>query len=1002
MVRPRRSTPLQALSRWLIKKPVAWAIVILVALLSVASIYYARKVEQDDDVLAFLPAGNSDVRVFQDVNRRFGGLDVAIAGVETKSVFTKDFLARMRTATTRLNATEGVGYALTLTNVEDFAPDPEKGGIRADYLVRGLPEDEAAEKALREHVLSRDDIVGNLVDETGSGTLIYCFATPGSNMRATASRIRAVIEETFPQEQKYWGGAPFISTYIFNVTQTDLRRLAPWAVLVLVLITVASFRDLIGTGLALLSTALGILMALGLMGALGQRSNIVLGSMPLILLSLGSAYAVHFLSRYYSLVRQHGVEGAVQRTLTGLGPTIAASGLIAIAALLSFSVMDIAPMRTFGVFTAIGLTAKLTLALTFVPAVLVLARLKGKAKVQEEHKPNRVLTGLMTFAQRRRTPVRIGLVALGLAAIPVAMRIDTHNDNSAFFAKDSPPDRAERFLGERFGGSMFLQVEVEGDMTHPAVLRELSHVADRIAASPDVASVSHIGEILSTIHEAMSGDRTIPDTQAKAKLLYGFLEGKRAVRQFVTEGRDRALMQIKLRSSRPEDSERALATIRGIVAEHAGARVVADVASPAKAGVEARAREATVARALALAAKYSVATTKDTAAGLDRALAAGKQPVPSEAVEKSLAAFLGSDEFVGDVPSEPADAKARVAAAAAKLGPGATTDTLTAAISAALDPKPSEEATRDLASTIARPLAEMWRRERAAAWARAIAADLALPVPQTPKGQRFVAALGSALIDLDRTSVLLPAAAGATGDAVSLGIHVTGQPIINEGLSQSVTKNQLRSLGFALLLVLLITSAVFRSALTGLLATGPALLTVGVLYASMTLLGIRLDIGTSLLASLIVGAGTDYAIHALSAWEAADGKPLSEAAARSAQVAGQGIWTNALMVACGFSVLTLGEAKPLQNVGGLTAAAMVLSAFATFLIVPAFAQKHRYGSRARMPEPSRTSDAPDVVSAEVATALGSSMQAALGSSEQGLVNDGGPATDSDSPPRSPD
>lgn len=202
---------------------------------------------------------------------------------------------------------------------------------------------------------------------------------------------------------------------------------------------------------------------------------------------------------------------------------------------------------------------------------------------------------------------------------------------------------------------------------------------------------------------------------------------------------------------------------------------------------------------------------------------------------------------------------------------------------------------------------------------------------------------------------------------------MTGQPVINEGLSQSVTRNQVRSLGFALMLVLLITSAVFRSVRTGLLATGPALLTVAVLYAAMTFLGIRLDIGTSLLASLIVGAGTDYAIHALSGWEAADERPLTEAAAKSAEVAGQGIWTNALMVACGFSVLTLGEAKPLQNVGGLTAAAMVLSAFATFFIVPAFAQKRRYVGRPRMPDPPLPSDGSEAAPAEGASALSSLM-----------------------------
>ena len=96
---------MQALSRWLVKRSVAWAIVAFVTLLSVVSIFYARKVEQDDDVLAFLPKGNRDVQVFYDVNRRFGGLDIAIAGIETKNVFSKDFLARLRALTARLNAT---------------------------------------------------------------------------------------------------------------------------------------------------------------------------------------------------------------------------------------------------------------------------------------------------------------------------------------------------------------------------------------------------------------------------------------------------------------------------------------------------------------------------------------------------------------------------------------------------------------------------------------------------------------------------------------------------------------------------------------------------------------------------------------------------------------------------------------------------------------------------------------------------------------------------------
>ena len=57
------------------------------------------------------------------------------------------------------------------------------------------------------------------------------------------------------------------------------------------------------------------------------------------------------------------------------------------------------------------------------------------------------------------------------------------------------------------------------------------------------------------------------------------------------------------------------------------------------------------------------------------------------------------------------------------------------------------------------------------------------------------------------------------------------------------------------------------------------------------------------------------------------------------------IWTNALMVAAGFFVLTLGDAKPLQNVGGLTSAAMLVAAVATFIAIPVMARRSDYGER---------------------------------------------------------
>jgi uncharacterized protein len=204
------------------------------------------------------------------------------------------------------------------------------------------------------------------------------------------------------------------------------------------------------------------------------------------------------------------------------------------------------------------------------------------------------------------------------------------------------------------------------------------------------------------------------------------------------------------------------------------------------------------------------------------------------------------------------------------------------------------------------------------------------------------------MMDLDSPTVMLPAVAGAQagGSPVrSLTAHVTGLPVMHRGLSASAASNQIKSLIFALVLVVLIMTFYSRSFLGGLLVASPTMLTLLIIYGGMGMIGVRLDIGTAMLASLILGAGVDYAVHLVSSWEAPADAPLREAASRAAERSGPSIWTNAITVALGFFVLTLGEAKPLKNGGGLTAAAMIVAAMATFLAIPVLARRRCYRQR---------------------------------------------------------
>lgn len=948
-------------ARFIAKKSSAWVTALIVIVISLISLGAGTKVKQDDDILAFLPKTNPEVQHFYEVNKRFGGLDVAIVGISTANVFNSNFLSRLASATKTLNETDGIAYALSLASVEDFTPDVEKGGIQVSYLAGTVPQNESGLQALRQKVMSRDHIVGNLISSDEKSTLIYCFAANGTEVKAMAEKVRSIVEKEFPSEAKYWGGAPFISTYIYGVTQSDLRKLAPWAVALIVLITIASFRDIVGSALALLSTAAGILISLGLMGALDVHSNIMLGSMPVILFALGSAYSIHILARYYEKASEFDCEEALVRTLCEVGPAVLASGLTTFAGLMSYVMMDIQPMRTFGVFTALGILATLILSFTFVPAVIRIANLKGKPA------PKSITDGLFAksavWITRKRIPVGVvvGLLA-GLGAF-FTLRIDSRMDNAAFFSKGSPPDQAEHFLADHFGGSLFVQLHIKGDMNDPYTLREVRLLSDRIAILPGVSSVNDVAAVIAQINEAMEGDRRIPDTSAKIALLYRFVSSNRAVAQLVTDDRGEALIQIKLSASRPAEVEPLLEKIESLAKEASSAGYIkTSLISDKNPQAQSRLAAQILARLAAATKLQGVVWTPETQKAVENRLLHLGTDISSEGLKSALKAFLSSDEFPGELPENPSDAADRAAAALARLPAGAAQSDAEQALALALELPKDSEIIQDLAASSLRPLAEMRRRELSKSRVQTLVKEASIPIPEGDKGERYKALLSNAIMDIDNDSVYIPVELSSNANEMKrIRVDVTGLPVLHRGLSRSVATNQVKSFIFAFALVAIITIVMFRSLWSGLMAIMPIVVTLLIMYGGMGYFDIRLDIGTSILASLIIGAGIDYAIHVMVSWKADAGRPLTDAAAESAKKAGLGIWINALMVAAGFFVLTLGEARPLQNVGGLTAAAMIVAAVVTFALIPALARKNKYLRPVRISDEPVSSDAESAV-----------------------------------------
>jgi predicted RND superfamily exporter protein len=627
-------------------------------------------------------------------------------------------------------------------------------------------------------------------------------------------------------------------------------------------------------------------------------------------------------------------EDAIARTVTGTGPVVLTAGLTTAVGLLSFVAMDIKPLRIFGIFTAIGIVATVVLSVTFIPAVIRIVGIGGA----DSARPFGIgiLMSSTNWLSKQRKAVSVILMAITAVGLLYAGNVESRMDQSAFYSPESPPDQADRFLRDNFGGSQFIQVLVEGDLRDPVHLRRIRQLAERMEIIDHVTRVQHVGQPVALLNEMMEGQHRIPDSRPKVESLFGFLTGNPAVRQLANEERTKALLHVQIATSKAEEIDLILEEIEGEIALQTEVpfRVV-PVDGP----------DGEAQRWEDISHRMGV---RLRGAGIEmdmsRLRAAVEQPVAvadTGSIRTAVVEHLTSSEALVPVSAERAEA---IADALVALGASPETEALDGAIAGVVELPVEDSLVGDLSWSVGTPLEEAWADAEAGAAVDGVVR--ALGIDANPD---LRATLRLMLMDRRVETVAVPDAQAPQ----ALGYTVSGLPVMHRGLSESVTANQFKSLGFALCLVAIILSAAFRSIRTGLLASAPTGLALVIIYGSMAGLGISLDIGTSMLASLIIGAGVDYAVHVLSAWYARDDEPLVMAVLRSTARVGPAVWTNALMVSVGFFVLTLGEARPLKNVGGLTSAAMLVAALVTFLVIPVLARRRHYSVE---PEPEDPAD----------------------------------------------
>ncbi len=174
-----------------------------------------------------------------------------------------------------------------------------------------------------------------------------------------------------------------------------------------------------------------------------------------------------------------------------------------------------------------------------------------------------------------------------------------------------------------------------------------------------------------------------------------------------------------------------------------------------------------------------------------------------------------------------------------------------------------------------------------------------------------------------------------TGD---LKAHLSGRANLDYHWLQLVSTSHVRSVLLSFGCVLVLTALLFRSVAAGLLCGLTVGIAVLVNYAIMGVAAIPLGVGTSMFASIAIGAGVDFPIHLLDRLRVsfAAGRGTSESIFRSAlSLTGRAMFFTSMVVALGFLLLCVSEFRTLVRFGLLVGISMATSFVASVTLLPA-------------------------------------------------------------------
>ncbi len=765
----------------------------------------------------------------------------------------------------------------------------------------------------------------------------------------------------------YIAGMPVAEALLEEFVVDDMSIFLTITIIIIAVILFLGFGTKRGIILPLASVMIGTIWIMGLMLLYGLEFNSGTITIPSIIIAVGSAYIIHYLSRYYEEILDHNytdVKEALIETTDNIQVAINLAAVTTISAFLSVTSSGIIDIKVMGILISLGITVTVILTYSFIPAILVMLPIPTSRKLtraEEISTKGTLSVGKFTF-QHSRLVFFVSLIVTVFMAMGFLF-LKTESSMTYFFMEDNPIMVADKFINKKLTGTgqmnIVFMLRDRVNTSSEGAREELARRIDTFTASyerftrnyPDLRNAAAMNDFfLEDMNEFKSSPHESQDEIEKRiyifrDILNEYFEGETDEEEMVQPADEVAVETVESESLDELSGDLSIEDLSFSAVEE-------DTLSPSEEGINdiisrIGSLETEAEKSSAKDFIRTIRDVKSTPAGKrfqgkfytlsDFFETDAKQPVTLRKIEKLATELKNMEE-----PKTYIDGKA--------VKPVGNIMSITDSLKLTYKlfyhdgnekfdkiPDVDEDGFTDKSLTDRRIIGVCMNQLLGSGedFIRSVITEdlqmLQFMVFMRSDKADFLTAFNRNFNEV--SGELFP-----KDDPYVEKIIISGNPAVNMAMNKMLFDQQIKSIAITIFAVFIVCLFIFRSLTGGILSIIPITLTVVINLGIMGWLDFPINYSTVVIASIAIGAGIDYTLHFLLRFKYEHinkGDRFDQAYFSTLGTTGKAIIISAVSVAAGFGVLILSTFNMLKISGLMVALAMLLSATLSLTVLPA-------------------------------------------------------------------